>query len=35
MHKQSDVVYEDAMIVATAVVYQFALVTRNVCDVAR
>ena len=35
MHKQSDTVYEDAMIVATADVHQFTVVTRNVRDFAR
>ena len=35
MHKQSDTVYEDAMIAATAVVHQFTVVTRNVRDFAR
>lgn len=32
MHRQSDTLYEDAMIAATAQVYSLTLVTRNVAD---
>jgi predicted nucleic acid-binding protein len=35
MHKQSDTVYEDAMIAATALVNKLAVVTRNVNDFER
>jgi len=35
MHKQSDTVYEDAMIAATALVNQLIVVTRNVKDFER
>lgn len=32
MHRQSDTVYEDAMIAATAKVHGLTVVTRNVAD---
>jgi len=32
MHGQSDTVYEDAMLAATAITHQFTLVTRNTKD---
>ncbi len=32
MHRQSDTLYEDAMIAATAKVHRLAVVTRNVAD---
>ncbi|MFZ4539091.1 type II toxin-antitoxin system VapC family toxin [Propionivibrio sp.] len=35
MHRQSDTVYEDAMIAATARVHQLTVVTRNVGDFER
>ncbi|MHB2016217.1 MAG: PIN domain-containing protein [Candidatus Xenobia bacterium] len=35
MHKQSDPVYEDAMIAATAIVHGLTVVTRNVRDFQR
>ena len=35
MHRQSDTVYEDAMIVATALVHKLTVVTRNVSDFKR
>jgi predicted nucleic acid-binding protein len=35
MHRQSDTVYEDAMIAATALVHQLTVVTRNVRDFER
>lgn len=35
MHKQSDTVYEDAMIAATALVHNLTVVTRNVRDFKR
>jgi toxin FitB len=35
MHRQSDTVYEDAMIAATAHVHHLTVVTRNVRDFAR
>jgi len=35
MHKQSDTVYEDAMIAATAQVHHLTVVTRNVRDFKR
>jgi predicted nucleic acid-binding protein len=35
MHKQSDTVYEDAMIAATAIVNKLMVVTRNVNDFER
>lgn len=34
MHRQSDALYEDAMIAATALVHQLTVVTRNVRDFA-
>lgn len=35
MHRQSDTVYEDAMIAATAIVHNLTVVTRNVRDFKR
>ena len=35
MHRQSDTVYEDAMIAATAIVHQLTVMTRNVRDFER
>lgn len=35
MHRQSNTVYEDAMIAATAIQYQLTVVTRNVKDFER
>ncbi len=35
MHRQSDTVYEDAMIAATALVHKLTVVTRNVSDFKR
>ena len=35
MHKQSDTVYEDAMIAATALIHKLTVVTRNVSDFER
>jgi predicted nucleic acid-binding protein len=35
MHRQSDTVYEDAMIAASALVHQLTVVTRNVRDFER
>lgn len=35
MHRQSDTVYEDAMIAATAIVHNLTVVTRNVRDFER
>jgi predicted nucleic acid-binding protein len=35
MHRQSDTVYEDAMIAATAIVHDLTIATRNVRDFAR
>lgn len=32
MHRQSDTLYEDAMIAATAIVHSLTVVTRNVAD---
>jgi toxin FitB len=32
MHRQSDTVYEDAMIAATALIHKLTVVTRNVAD---
>lgn len=32
MHRQSDTLYEDAMIAAIATVHRLTVVTRNVCD---
>jgi predicted nucleic acid-binding protein len=34
MHRQSDTLYEDAMIAATAAVHNLTVVTRNVADFA-
>ena len=34
MHRQSDTLYEDAMIAATAKVHQLTVVTRNTADFA-
>ena len=35
MHLQSDTIYEDAMIAATAIVHKLTVVTRNVRDFER
>ncbi|HTB68367.1 MAG TPA: type II toxin-antitoxin system VapC family toxin [Steroidobacteraceae bacterium] len=35
MHRQSDTIYEDAMIAATALVHSLTIVTRNVRDFTR
>lgn len=35
MHRRSDTLYEDAMIVATAAVHNLTVVTRNVTDFAK
>jgi len=35
MHRQSNTVYEDAMIAATAIVHKLTVVTRNTCDFER
>ncbi len=35
MHRQSDTLYEDAMIAATAAVHNLTVVTRNIADFAR
>ena len=34
-HRQSDTIYEDAMIAASALVHKLTVVTRNVCDFER
>jgi predicted nucleic acid-binding protein len=35
MHRQSDTVYEDAMIAASALVHKLTVVTRNIRDFER
>lgn len=35
MHRQSNTVYEDAMIIATALVHRLTVITRNVRDFER
>jgi predicted nucleic acid-binding protein len=35
MHRQSDTIYEEAMIAATALVHNLTVVTRNVRDFSR